>query len=440
MHGQSRTWEQPIESLVINACAQNRKRELPLWANLELLRSWILALLLTGCARPPGLVPLRVWAHEGRQAERRILSAQVERFQREHPGPPVQLTFLPEGSYNSQVQAAALAQQLPDVLEFDGPLLYRYAWQGCLQPLDALISESTRSNLLPSLERQGTFRGKLYSVGVYDSGLALYGRKSLLVRVGARLPSGPEEAWSVSEFSRLLKDLSREDPDGQVVDLKLNYQGEWFTYAFSPALASAGADLEHLGSPAAGRVLTHFQDWQQHGLIDPNLDDAAFLKGRVALSWVGHWEYPRYAQRWGSDLCLIPLPNFGQGSRSGQGSWNWAATSGCRQVGRASEFLEFLLEDRQVLEMTTGNGAVPGTLSALAQSPLYREDGPLRLFALQLTQGWCEPRPATPAYPFLTSVFQQAMQDILHGAEVPKVLKTAAQDIGQDELDNQGYR
>lgn len=404
------------------------------------MRFWIFALLLTGCSRPPGPAPLQIWAHEGREVERQTLTRQLERFQREHPGPSVQLTFLPEGSYNSQVQAAALAEQLPDVLEFDGPLLYRYAWQGCLQPLDSLITGSTRTNLLPSLERQGTFRGHLYSVGVFDSGLALYGRKSLLARVGARLPNGPEEAWSVAEFSRILKDLSREDQDGQVLDLKLNYQGEWFTYAFSPALASAGTDLNHLGSPAANRVLAHFQGWQKHGLVDPDLDDAAFLEGRVALSWVGHWEYVRYAKRWGSDLCLIPLPDFGQGSRSGQGSWNWAVTTSCRQGGRASEFLEFLLEDRQVLEMTAGNGAVPGTLSAIAQSPLYREDGPLRLFSIQLTQGWCEPRPATPAYPFLTSVFQQAMQDILHGASVSRVLTVAAQDIRQDDLDNQGYR
>lgn len=400
----------------------------------------LVTLLLTGCAPSAGPAPLQVWAHEGREVERQILSRQLERFQLAHPGRAMELTFLPEGGYNSQVQAAALAGQLPDLLEFDGPLLYRYVWQGDLLSLEPLLDVSIRSNLLPSLEQQGTYRGHLYSVGVFDSGLALYGRKSMLARVKARRPDRPEDAWTQAEFTQILKDLAREDPDGQVLDLKLNYQGEWFTYAFSPALASAGTDLQHLGSPAAARVLSRFQDWHQRGLIDPDLDDAAFLKGRVALSWAGHWEYPRYAQRWGSDLCLIPLPNFGLGSRSGQGSWNWAITSHCRQPERAAEFLEFLLEDPQVLEMTAGNGAVPGTLSAIVRSPLYREDGPLRLFAVQLTQGWCEPRPATPAYPFLTSVFQQAMQDVLHGAPVPEVLNTAAQDIRQDDLDNQGYR
>ncbi|MCW5870582.1 MAG: extracellular solute-binding protein [Candidatus Eremiobacteraeota bacterium] len=405
-------------------------------------RTWanFVAFLLAGCSQAGDPSRLWVWAHEGREVERRILSRQVARFQQQHPGMGLKLTFLPEGSYNSQVQAAALAGQLPDILEFDGPLLYRYVWQGCLRPLGRLLNDSARTNLLPSLERQGTFRGRLYSVGVFDSGLALYGRKSLLESVGARLPSRPEEAWTIAQFERILKDLARADEDGQVLDLKLNYQGEWLTYAFSPVLVSAGADLRHLDRPEAARALTLLQEWSEHGLIDPNLDDAAFVEGRVALSWVGHWEYPRYAERWGGDLCLIPLPNFGIGSRSGQGSWNWAITSRCGSPRRAAEFLNFLLEDAQVLEMTAGNGAVPGTLSAIAKSPLYQKGGPLRLFSQQLLEGWCAPRPATPAYPFVTSVFQQAVRDIVHGAPVKKVLQSAAQDIRQDELDNEDYR
>jgi len=395
---------------------------------------------LTGCAHQAGPPGLQIWAHEGRESERQVLTAQVERFQHEHSGPPLHLTFLPEGNYNSQVQAAALAQKLPDVLEFDGPLLYRYVWQGCLQPLETQLKQSTLDNLLPSIQKQGSFRGHLYSLGAFDSGLGLYGRKSLIRQAGARLPKSPDEAWTAAEFTQLLENLAREDTDGQVLDLKLNYQGEWFTYAFSPALASAGTDLSHLESPAASQVLNTIQGWNEQGRVDANVDDAAFLTGRVALSWVGHWEYPRYASRWGDDLCLLPLPNFGHGTRSGQGSWNWAVTTACQPSGRAVEFLEFLLQDEQVLEMSDANGAVPATRSAIARSKLYGANGPLRLFSNQLLQGWTAPRPRTPAYPLMTSVFQQTMQDVLHGAPVDQVLGQAAAEIRQDDLDNQGYR
>ncbi|MBS2039672.1 extracellular solute-binding protein [bacterium] len=383
---------------------------------------------------------MQIWAHEGRAEERQVLTRQLDRFLEERPGRPCALVFLPEGSYNGQVQAAALASKLPDMLEFDGPLLYRYAWQGCLRPLDGFVNDRTRQNVLPSLIQQGSFRGRLYSLGCFDSGLGLYARKSVLRRVGARLPRGPADAWKMPEFNLLLKELAQVDEDGQVLDLKLNYQGEWFTYAFAPALTSGGADLGHLDQPEARSVLEHFQGWLQQNLVDPNLDDEAFVQGRVALSWSGHWEYPRYSQRWKDDLCLLPLPDFGRGSQSGQGSWNWALTRDCADPQRAAEFLEYLLQDTQVLEMTRANGAVPGTRSALARSELYGPKGPLRLFSTQLLQGFCSPRPASPAYPIFTSIFQQAVQDIFHGSSAQFVLEGAAARLHQDELDNEGYR
>ena len=46
------------------------------------------------------------------------------------------------------------------------------------------------------------------------------------------------------------------------------------------------------------------------GYVDPNIDDAAFTKKRVALSWVGHWVYQDYVLAAGDDLVVLPLPNF----------------------------------------------------------------------------------------------------------------------------------
>jgi multiple sugar transport system substrate-binding protein len=106
----------------------------------------------------------------------------------------------------------------------------------------------------------------------------------------------------------------------------------------------------------------------------------------VALSWVGHWEYPRYAKAAGDDLIVLPLPDFGQGSRTGQGSWVWGMTA-TGQHAAAASFLNFLLQTDEVLAMAGANGAVPASRSAIAKSKLYRADGPLHLFVEQLTGG-----------------------------------------------------
>jgi multiple sugar transport system substrate-binding protein len=419
----------------------------------------ILALLLIGLsacdpnaeeqASRTGTIRLQVWAHAGQQAERDVLLSQVERFNQQSGEVDVQLTFIPERDYNAQVQAAAIAGDLPDVLEFDGPYLYNYIWQGHLLPLENLLPSTLVRDLLPSIATQGTYNQHLYSVGAFDSGLGLYARKSALDAIGARIPSNAAQAWSIAEFNTILSKLAEQDPDRAVLDLKLNYSGEWFSYGFSPILQSAGADMidrkdyRHsqgvLNSPAAVAALQHLQDWITTGYIDPNLDDAAFANGRVALSWVGHWAYPGYKQAWPNDLVLLPLPDFGQGSKTGQGSWNWGVSRTSRHPHAATQFIAFLLNVDEVLRMSDANGAVPGTRSAVERSDLYGGDGDLRLFAEQLMQGVSIPRPKTPAYPEITTAFQKAIQQIRNGADVKQVLDQAAQRIDQDIKDNQGY-
>lgn len=392
---------------------------------------------------------LRVWAHAGQEAERQTIQAQVKRFNATQKQMTVQLTFIPEGSYNSQVQAAALSRDLPDVLEFDGPFVYNYVWQQNLIPIDALISKPVRQDLLPSIIKQGTYKGRLYSVGTFDSGLGVLGRRSKLKAAGVRIPTGNKDAWTAAEFNQALAALAKKDPDGQVLDLKLNLQGEWFTYAFSPLIQSAGGDLidrrnyqtahGSLNDPAAVGAMQQVQSWIQQGYVDPNIDDAAFTAGRVALAWGGHWLYKDYAKAAGNDLVVVPLPTFGTGSKTGQGSWNWGITKNCEDPKGAMRFLEFLLQPQEVLATTNANSAVPGTKTAIARSKLYAPGGPLHLFSSQLLAGQTIPRPQTPAYPVVTSAFQDSFAAIRNGLDVKTALNKAVTTINVDIQDNQGY-
>jgi len=415
----------------------------------------LLALCLSACEQSeqakdvqPGTV-LSVWAHAGQAAERDVLRRQLQSYDDSHPDLHIKLTFIPERSYNAQVQSAAIAGALPDLLEFDVPYLYNYVWQGHLQPLDTLLPGDIKQDLLPSILAQGTYRGDLYAVGTFDSGLGLYARRSLLQQVQARIPTRPQDAWSVEEFDRILQRLAKHDADGAVLDLKLNYPDEWFCYAFSPILQSAGADLidrrdyQHasgvLNSAAAVRAMTQLQHWLRDGLVDPNVDDAAFVRGRVALSWAGHWEYRRYHAAFGKDLVVLPLPDFGHGSRTGQGSWAWGITRHAKAPAQAAKLIAYLLQTPQILAMTNANAAVPATRASIAQSELYRPGGPLRLFALQLKHGVAVPRPRTPAYPVISAAFRQAFADIRNGEPVQQTLNHAAHVIDQDIRDNHGY-
>jgi multiple sugar transport system substrate-binding protein len=391
---------------------------------------------------------VRVWAHSGQDVERRVLQEQSERFGQSHADARVELTLIPEGSYNEQVQAAALAGDLPDVLELDGPFVAAYAWQRHLQPLDSLLPESLLAELLPSIVEQGRYRGRHWALGAYDSGLGLFARRSALDEVGARVPERPEDAWTVDELERTLAALAERDRDGAPLDLHLNYRGEWYTYALQPALRSAGGgliDVERqraagtLDGAASVSALTRVQQWIERGWVDPNVDDAAFVQGRVALSWSGHWDFRRYHARWGDDVIVLPLPDFGGGMRTGQGSWVWAVTRRARDPARAAEWIRFVLSPEEISAMTDANAAVPARTSVAEASPLYGPAGPLRPLLDALRDGWAVPRPRTPAYPFVTSAFQEVVEAARNGDDVAAAVSEAVRLIDREIADNRGY-
>jgi multiple sugar transport system substrate-binding protein len=397
-------------------------------------------------------VTVTVWFHSGKGEERDVLDAQVETFNAEHEAVQIDAIRLPEGSYNDQVNAAALANDLPCLLDFDGPFLYNYAWSGYLMPLDDYVSDELRNDFLPSIIDQGTYGGHLYSLGTFDSGLAIWGNKAYLEKAGVRIPTGIDDAWDKEEFMDALEKLQALDEVEYAIDFKMNYgQGEWYSYGFSPILQSFGGDLINrtdymsadgvLNGPEAVEAMEFFQSLFEEGYANPAPagDEDFYISKITALSWVGHWMWGPHSENLGDDLVLIPMPRLGDKAVTGMGSWNWGLTSTCENPDEAWEFLEYLISPEEILHMTNANGAVPARKSAIAQSDLYAEGGPLNIFVQQLEGGVAVPRPVTPAYPVITEVFAAAVQNIVTGADVQTELDKAVEQIDQDIEDNQGY-
>ena len=397
-------------------------------------------------------VTVEVWFHSGKGEEREVLDAQVEDFNSRQYGVIIEAVQLPEGSYNDQVNAAALAGDLPCLLDFDGPFLYNYAWSGYLRPIDEFVSTDLKNDFLPSIINQGTYAGNLYSLGTFDSGLAIWGNKAYLEAAGVRIPTGIDDAWTKEEFVEALEKLQALPEVEYAIDFKMNYgAGEWFTYGFAPMMQSFGGDLIDrsdyqsadgvLNSPEAVEALEFFQSLFEDGyaIAEPAGDDDFYIQKKTALSWVGHWMWGPHSENLGDDLVLIPMPKFGAQAVTGMGSWNWGLTNSCENPEAAWEFLHFLVSPAEIVHMTNANGAVPARKSAIAQSKLYAEGGPLNLFVQQLEGGVALERPVTPAYPVITAAYAEAVNNIVAGADVQEELDKAVEKIDQDIEDNQGY-
>ncbi len=397
-----------------------------------------------------GHVTVTAWYHGSTTSEPGLTMAKLaQAFNQSQSNITVNFVGQAEATYNTTVKAAAASHGLPDLLDFDGPNLYNYAWSKNLIPMGNCISAPVRADLTPANVDQGTYVGKLYGLGYYEGSQGVFVRKSVLQKNGIRIPTGPQDAWTADEFTAALQTLKKAGY-AHPIDLKMNYGvGEWYTWGFSPIIQSAGADLINrsnyqkatgtLDSPDAVKALTIFQSWFKAGYVDPNDDDAAFVKGRSPISWVGPWVYAGYSQAVGSDLGIVPLPNFGHGSKAGNGGWMWGITSQAKDPAAVAAFINYMLSpDHALIWPNAGNQGSP-VKSVSSQSPLYGANGPLKLIAQVLDEGYTVTRPQTPAYPTITDQFARAIKAIADGADVQSTLTKAAAAIDTDIQDNNGY-
>lgn len=402
-----------------------------------------------------GTGEVNIWSLGGQEGELEALRASVESWNGSNPDTPVKLRELPGDNYTTTVLNTPV-DQLPDLLQIDGPLLASFAYNGKITPISDFVSQETIDNATDGSIAEGTWEGDLYALAQFDSALGLWGNKAMLDDAGVTYPTGLDDAWTSEEFEGVLKTLAAKSPTGKSIDIGENgLSSEWGTYGFAPIVWSGGGNLIQdnsaegvLDSEESIAALTSFQGWKKYS--DPNADQNAFPEERVALSLGGHWNYPTHSEALGDDLVALPLPDFGNGPKTGAGSLTWGMGAGTKNAAAAGKFLEFLLNDENVAAMTKANGAPPATRSALDADALYKAGGPLELFGEQLANACAASevtadcvavyRPVTPGYPTVTSSFYSALGAIWGGADVKSELTKAAQEIDSNFADNDDYQ
>jgi len=385
---------------------------------------------------------LRIWAHQGQEAEHAALRRIAGAFERssESGGARVELSFFPDYHLTERLSIAAAAGDLPDVFELDGPLVARFVDAELLAVLEHLFSLGELDDFLPSVRAQGTVDGHLYAIGAYDSAAVLYYDREHFAAAGIEAPSPEGFVWpellDACEKLAALGVWPLAAHAGETND-------EWFTYAFSPLLWSAGGRLidrsgTHVqGVLASSSNVTGLREWQglfERGFANTTpMDPDPFGNGAAAMDWSGHWMARRHQARKGAALGVMSLPRLGSAPAHACGSFCWSMSARARQPELANRWLRWVTAtDTGIRPLVEANGAVPARRSAFALFPEY-QGLPYALFRRQLEDG-ARPRPKTPFYATLTREFAAALRDIAHGAEVERRL-IEAEDYVQREID-----
>ncbi|HET9658419.1 MAG TPA: extracellular solute-binding protein [Kineosporiaceae bacterium] len=368
-------------------------------------------------------------------------------------GITAQLVSYPETAYEKGLTAALQSGKTPDVVEVDAPFVGSFAYNQVIRPLGNCAEAGKLASLIPSVVANGKYRGQQYTLGAYDGGMGLWASKKALTKVGVRVPKSAADAWTVTEFDKVLKDLKAA---GYPTPLNIEWgygAGEWRPYGFGPTLLSAGSGIFKpdygsaegaLNSPKSVEALTWFQQWSKASLIDLSLasgaNDTNFLNGASAISWVGSWMGGTYAAKLKDDLVLLPLPNFGTGSKVYTGSWSFGMAQQVKDPDAAWALIDFLTGAQGSQALAESESAIPAVRTVLDADPAYQPGGQRHLYAQNLNDPTVAfPRPLTPAYLVARDQLSTAFADIIGGADVQKCLDKAAAKVDADIKANRGY-
>ena len=391
---------------------------------------------------------ITLWTHNGgNKEELDVVNSAVKDFNAANPDTQVTVKSFPQESYNDAIASAAVSGNLPDILDLDGPIMPNWAWAGYLSALT--ISQDLQDKVIDSAK--GVWNDKLYSVGPYDTSLCFLGRKSAFDQAGVAVPT-IDKPWTKDEFMDALDKLSKLDGFEHAIDMSVWDTAEWWPYAYAPLLQSFGGDLidrktygtaeGFLNSDKAVEWGTWFRSLftSNYASQTPAKDGQDFLQGKVPLVYTGGWKVLKAQEMFGADdVLILPPVDFGAGAHVGGGSWQWGVSSSSKNAAAANKFIEFLMQDKYLVQYSDAIGTFPSIESATPKTKYYGEGKPLEP-VYEIGKKYALLRPATPGYKVISSIFDKAARDIVSGSDVKSTLDQAVKDINADIKSNDGYK
>lgn len=390
---------------------------------------------------------LSIWVHSIEDTEEgQAYRESVDSFNEAYDGTYfADIEFVPRndsgGGYSDKVNASVMAGGLPDVLTVDGPNISAYAANGIIQPL-ADLTEEEESEYLPSIIEQGTVDDDLYALGVMESSVGLYYNKDILEEAGIEVPDS-DHPWTWSEFTDILEELKplMEEKDGYPLDMTFPV-GETSIYYFAPFVWSGGGELVsddgltadgYFNSEQTAAAMEYFRSVVENGYMSEAPIDHLFKSGRAAFKFDGAWEvntvYNSYPDL---DLGVAPYvvsDDWDGGRYTPTGSWAFAASSETEDIEGATELVKWMSGVDSGIRIWEMAKSFPSTYKAFENIDVFQTDENYKALYDQLSN-YGHPRPKTPAYPQVSTSFQEVLESVaLGGKDTQEELDKAVERI-----------
>ena len=425
---------------------------------MVILAAGLLAAGMTGCQKStpkPGSISgydegeqyLSIWVHSIEDTdEGRCYRESVDSFNEAYNGKYfADIEFIPRndsgGGYSDKINASVMSGDLPDVLTVDGPNIAAYAENGIIQPL-AELTEDEKGVYLDSILQQGTYNDKLYALGAMESSVGLYYNKDILEEAGIEVPDA-DHPWTQSKFLEILEQLKpiMEEKDGYAIDMTFPV-GEATIYYYAPFFWSNGGDLVDdtglsvdgvFNSKENAKTVTYFRTLLENGCMSKVPIDHLFESGRAAFKIDGAWEvntmYTSYPDVSFGVAPYVVGDNWNGERYAPTGSWAFAASSKTEHIDGATELVKWMSGVESGKRLWEKSKSFPSTYEAFESIDVFQTDENYKALYYQLST-YGHPRPKTPAYPQVSTSFQQVLENsVLSGYDPQEQLDKAVERI-----------
>ena len=377
---------------------------------------------------------LTIWVHETDSEEGKLYKQLVDEFNEKYDGTyHATLSQIARsgdaGGYDDKVNAAISNGGLPDVFTVDGVTVAQYADAEAIVPIEDYFTEDELSDFNPSIIQQGTYDGKLYTLGTMDSSVGIFYNKDMFEKAGIE-PATAENPWTLAELEDAAAKLTTDDCYG--ITMSQDAKDETVIYFFLPLIYSQGSSVldedgetadGYLNGDATKNVFNWIKEMVDNGYASATPAENSFELGQAAMALTGSWEpgnLAKYDINWG----LMPMAIYDEDSEpaSACGSWTFAMSSNCSDEHKdgAAELIRFMTSTDASARMYEANAMPPARTSAFDQIEAFNEE-PLSVFNYQL-QNTAKARPVSVNYPILSNQFATALQNVLTGMDVEEAL------------------
>lgn len=386
-----------------------------------------------------GSMELTMWVHETDSSnEGKLYARLADEFNKKYAGKyHVTLSQIARsgdaGGYDDKINAAISNGGLPDVYTVDGVTVAQYADAGAIIPIDEYFTKEELSDFNPSIIQQGTYNGKLYTLGAMDSSVGIYYNKDMFEAAGIT-PATAKNPWTLDELTEAAKKLTTDDCYG--ITMSLDAKDETIIYFFLPLIQSQGSNIVsddglitdgYMNGKAAVNVLSWIKDMADNGYASATPAENSFELGQAAMALTGAWEPANLAKFPDVSWGLMPMAKYGSSSKavSACGSWTFAVSGQCADEKKegAAELVRFMTSTEAAVGMFEANSMPPSRQSAFSQIKEFNEE-PLSVFNYQLSNT-AQARPVSINYAVASDQFATAVQNVLTGMEVKEALDQA---------------